>query len=650
MKNKKIEIKSFIALLSFLLVINLTNAIDSDDCDVNDCNSMNSGGIYCNVNIQVQGMDLRGTVAIKPDVGKDYVTLIERTKEVGRFKEGDSKTFEGKEFTLEKISNDYGNIKNSNITLKIDSEICQIKIRDEKKECEEYEVYYGYTDNNRNEVNIHLFRPNPEEIKIYLRETKEFMGGKFTLVKIDKSNPPQGCEAVAWFAYDTLGCIDYCFPVCGDGICGFNEDKRNSLAYCPEDCMQKYCGDGICDDFDRDNCRQDCADEFCGDGFCESFELNSCPEDCNQDLFEQYKIGKGYITQNKEYKLDNEYSIVYIDSNFGDNEYQKNEDLFATFKIIKNGRTIKEFNLKGLEFKRPIDNVPYLFRYIWNEPKERALIEVYSILEFDGGNDIIKLTENEGFFCDENFYYFTKHEIIDLNTNRGFDEITLNIVYRDNREYSLHLKNEDIDDINSDFKRASSLNDDAFYCNGILPYITHADIEQGYMVISLQNQEDQCQEDSDCDDGDDSTRDVCSGSPKKCSNIKIEDCVTGDNYCPPNCKYEEDNDCLDPDQCSKDSDCEDNNACTKNLCEGEPKKCVNKLIKKGCDLNGDCVDLGTIKSGEYCSEDGSFKKQKENDKECIYDYECISNTCKGGLCLKTNIIQKLINWILTLFK
>ncbi|MDD5086587.1 MAG: hypothetical protein PHV16_02445 [Candidatus Nanoarchaeia archaeon] len=483
-----------------------------------------------------------------------------------------------------------------------------------------------------------------DKLEIKVGETKIFHESEITLAKIDY-------DGDVWFIHGGKPtCFEYCFPECGDNICGFNEDKRDYLAYCPEDCMDEYCNDGICEDFDRRNCREDCADEFCGDGNCENFELNSCPEDCDQDLFEQYNLGKGYITQNKEYKLDNEYSVVYIDSNFGDNEYQKNEDLLATFKIIKNSRTIKEFNLNGLEVKRPVDNVPYLFKYIWNEPKERALIEIYGIIEFGDNDEIIKITENKGFFCDENFYYLTKNEITDLNTNREFDEITLNIIYGDNKGYNLHLKNEDIDDINSDFKSDSSSRYDAFHCNGILPYIAQVDIEQGYMMISLQSQEDQCQEDSDCEDGHDSTRDFCSGSPKKCSNIKIEECITGDNYCPPNCRYEEDKDCPDPDQCSEDLDCDDKNACTEDLCEGEPRECVNKVIKEGCDFEGNCINLGTRKSDEYCSEDGSFKKQKENDKECIHDFECISNTCKEGLCSKTHVIQNFINWILALFK
>ncbi|MBT4824222.1 hypothetical protein HN695_04460 [Candidatus Woesearchaeota archaeon] len=54
---------------------------------------------------------------------------------------------------------------------------------------------------------------------------------------------------------------------------------------------------------------------------------------------------------------------------------------------------------------------------------------------------------------------------------------------------------------------------------------------------------DECEVDSDCDDKDNSTDDFCLDSPKKCSNIKIKDCVSGDDFCPKKCSFEEDNDC-----------------------------------------------------------------------------------------------------------
>jgi hypothetical protein len=57
---------------------------------------------------------------------------------------------------------------------------------------------------------------------------------------------------------------------------------------------------------------------------------------------------------------------------------------------------------------------------------------------------------------------------------------------------------------------------------------------------------DRCQENTDCDDGTISTRDLCIGVPKTCSNEPITGCSDGDGYCPEGCVYAEDNDCPMP--------------------------------------------------------------------------------------------------------
>ncbi len=54
---------------------------------------------------------------------------------------------------------------------------------------------------------------------------------------------------------------------------------------------------------------------------------------------------------------------------------------------------------------------------------------------------------------------------------------------------------------------------------------------------------DECLIDEDCNDGDFSTKEVCSGTPKKCSHSTMTECITGDNYCPTNCDYSTDEDC-----------------------------------------------------------------------------------------------------------
>jgi len=74
-------------------------------------------------------------------------------------------------------------------------------------------------------------------------------------------------------------------------------------------------------------------------------------------------------------------------------------------------------------------------------------------------------------------------------------------------------------------------------CNITLPII----------ITSIQ---DECTIDVDCNDNNLSTKDICSGTPRKCSHTKITECINGDNYCPSGCSYENDNDCEKPKEVS----------------------------------------------------------------------------------------------------
>ena len=54
----------------------------------------------------------------------------------------------------------------------------------------------------------------------------------------------------------------------------------------------------------------------------------------------------------------------------------------------------------------------------------------------------------------------------------------------------------------------------------------------------------ECESDADCDDNNHSTRDSCSvGKPHECMNIPIIECEDGDDYCPEECNYKNDDDC-----------------------------------------------------------------------------------------------------------
>jgi hypothetical protein len=54
-----------------------------------------------------------------------------------------------------------------------------------------------------------------------------------------------------------------------------------------------------------------------------------------------------------------------------------------------------------------------------------------------------------------------------------------------------------------------------------------------------------CSSDSDCNDNNPCTQDVCSGQPKNCSFSPVTECVP-DGCCPENCAYTEDSDCPRP--------------------------------------------------------------------------------------------------------
>lgn len=84
---------------------------------------------------------------------------------------------------------------------------------------------------------------------------------------------------------------------------------------------------------------------------------------------------------------------------------------------------------------------------------------------------------------------------------------------------------------------------------------------------------DQCRSNLECNDNNTATRDECSGTPKRCVNTQITACINGDGYCPISCTSINDNDCTPTDECSTDGDCNDNRVSTRDSCTGVPKRC-----------------------------------------------------------------------------
>ncbi len=67
-----------------------------------------------------------------------------------------------------------------------------------------------------------------------------------------------------------------------------------------------------------------------------------------------------------------------------------------------------------------------------------------------------------------------------------------------------------------------------------------------YRSSCISTAEYECRKDSDCEDGELSTEDSCTGIPKTCVHEQITDCKDGDWYCPAGCEFDADDDCDEP--------------------------------------------------------------------------------------------------------
>jgi hypothetical protein len=134
---------------------------------------------------------------------------------------------------------------------------------------------------------------------------------------------------------------------------------------------------------------------------------------------------------------------------------------------------------------------------------------------------------------------------------------------------------------------------------------------------------DKCKTNLDCNDNNETTADICSGSPKVCSHKEVDQCQNGRN-------------------------CDDKNPCTTDTCAGTPKKCLNKQ-NSGCNLNNVCVPIGTRDKTNYCSAGNKLITQKTNSGTCNNNYECVSNVCVNSQCIEPGLIQKIIDWFTNFF-
>ena len=117
----------------------------------------------------------------------------------------------------------------------------------------------------------------------------------------------------------------------------------------------------------------------------------------------------------------------------------------------------------------------------------------------------------------------------------------------------------------------------------------------------------ECIINSDCNDSDSCTKDICSGG--LCSNPQITTCENNDGCCPTNCTSINDNDCVS--ECTTNSECADGDSCTKDICSGG--LCSNPQIT-ACENNDGCCPAG-------CNH--------TNDNDCVNPNSC---DAQGGVC------------------
>lgn len=156
-----------------------------------------------------------------------------------------------------------------------------------------------------------------------------------------------------------------------------------------------------------------------------------------------------------------------------------------------------------------------------------------------------------------------------------------------------------------------------------------------------------CLADSDCEDNKACTLNTCdiTQNPAQCISHPVTQCTPNDMCCPTGCTSVEDSDCKVINQCTSDAQCDDANACTTTACSGTPRKCVTLTSNAGCSLQTQCVDVGTVSVGTYCSSEGTFYSQKKLKESCTAPYECFSMLCTFGSCREKTTFELISRWI-----
>lgn len=75
----------------------------------------------------------------------------------------------------------------------------------------------------------------------------------------------------------------------------------------------------------------------------------------------------------------------------------------------------------------------------------------------------------------------------------------------------------------------------------------------------------------------------------------------------------------------------------------------NVPVCGGCSYNGKCYDVGIRKDARYCATDGYMYNYKDAKDVCENNFECASNVCINGDCMKPSMFKKFQNWLDWLF-
>jgi hypothetical protein len=106
------------------------------------------------------------------------------------------------------------------------------------------------------------------------------------------------------------------------------------------------------------------------------------------------------------------------------------------------------------------------------------------------------------------------------------------------------------------------------------------------------------------------------------------------------------------------SECRENSsityACVDNACEPTLKECegscsngvcIGRIACNGCDVSGKCYPIGFRKGNIYCGDDLKFHRTKAKMKQCENNFECASNLCVDGKCIRKNLLKSFMQWL-----